>query len=317
MHEVCRMKLSIVATLYQSAPYLNEFYERACAAARQLVGDDFQIVLVNDGSPDNSLDMAIKLTEQDSHVVVVDLSRNFGHHQAMLAGLGHAQGERIFLIDSDLEEEPEWLTGFSVVMTAETADVVYGVQENRKGNWFERLSGEIFYTLFNYLADIDHPRNIVTARLMSRRYVDALLRFREHEMVISCLWVITGFKQCAWSVKKHSKSATTYSLVKKIQHATNAITSFSERPLRMIFYIGLMIFLCSLLYVAYLVFYKLMVGTPMDGWTSVMVSIWLIGGMMITFLGVIGIYISKVFCETKSRPLFIVRKIYEQTTSIY
>ena len=304
------MKLSIVATLYRSAAYINEFYERASAAARQLVGEDFEIVFVNDGSPDNSLDLAVQLTKRDSHVVVVDLSRNFGHHKAMQAGLSQARGERIFLIDSDLEEEPEWLVEFASTMESESADVVYGVQEARKGNWFERWSGELYYTVFNYLANIDHPRNIVTARLMSRRYVDALLQFREREMVISCLWVITGFKQCERTVKKHTGSATTYSLAKKIGHATNSITSFSEVPLRMIFYTGLVILACALLYAGYLVFSKLVLSTPMDGWTSVMVSIWLLGGLIISFLGLIGIYLSKVFSETKQRPSIIIRKIY-------
>ena len=304
------MKLSIVATLYRSAPYISEFYERASASARKLVGEDFEIILVNDGSPDNSLDIAIKFTEQDSHVVVVDLSRNFGHHKAMQAGLAQACGECIFLIDSDLEEAPEWLAEFASTMAAESADVVYGVQEARKGDWFERWSGALYYTVFNYLANIDHPRNIVTARLMSRRYVNALLQFREREIVISCLWVITGFKQCERTVKKCASSPTSYSLAKKIRHATNAITSFSEVPLRMIFYIGLIIFAFALLYAGYLVFCKLILATPMDGWTSVMVSIWLLGGMVISFLGLIGIYVSKIFSETKQRPSTIIRKIY-------
>lgn len=309
------MKLSIVATLYQSAPYINEFYERASASAKRMVGEDYEIVLVNDGSPDNSLELAIRLTEQDSRVVVVDLSRNFGHHKAMLAGLTHACGEHVFLIDSDLEEEPEWLADFASIMASEAADVVYGVQETRKGNWFERLSGEIYYSVFNYLANIDHPRNIVTARLMSRRYVDALLQFREREMVISCLWVITGFKQCARPVKKHGHSPTSYSLAKKIGLATNAITSFSEAPLRLIFRIGLSIFVVAMLYAGYLFFLKLVLGTPMSGWTSVMVSIWLLGGMTISFLGIIGIYLSRIFSETKQRPSFIVRAIHGQSNS--
>ena len=105
------MKLSIVSTLFQSAPYINESYQCVSAAAKRLVGDDYEIVLVNDGSPDNSLDLAIRLTEQDPHVVV-DLSRNFGHHKAMMTGLAHSKGELVFLIDSDLEEEPEWLETF-------------------------------------------------------------------------------------------------------------------------------------------------------------------------------------------------------------
>ena len=124
------MKLSIVATLYQSAPYIDEFHKRASASAKQLLGDDYEIVLVNDGSPDNSLDLAIRLTERDSHVVVVDLSRNFGHHKAMMTGLAHAKGELVFLIDSDLEEEPEWLLSFASAMLDKRCDVVYGVQEN-------------------------------------------------------------------------------------------------------------------------------------------------------------------------------------------
>lgn len=149
---------------------------------------------------------------------------------------------------------------------------------------------------------------------MSRRYVDALLQFREREMVISCLWVITGFKQCAKAVNKRSASATTYNLARKIAHATNAITSFSEAPLRMIFYTGLIIFAGALLYAGYLIFHKLVVATPMDGWTSVMVSIWLLGGMIISFLGLIGIYLSKVFSETKQRPSTIVRAIHGPST---
>ena len=306
------MKLSIVATLYQSAPYIAEFHTRAAAVAEQFAGNDYEIVLVNDGSPDNSLDLAVALTKLDSHIVVVDLSRNFGHHKAMMAGLEQAKGQHVFLIDSDLEEEPEYLPSFASQMERESCDVVYGIQERRKGGWFERWSGEVYYSIFNFLSEIDHPRNIVTARLMTRRYVDALLRFQEREMVISCLWVITGFKQRAHVVKKHMTSATTYSLAKKIEHMTNSITSFSAVPLRMIFYTGLVIFACALLYTAYLVFHKLILAAPLDGWTSVMVSIWLLGGLMISFIGLIGIYLSKVFSETKQRPSTIVRELYGQ-----
>ena len=304
------MKLSIVATLYRSAPYIAEFCLRAGAAASQLVGDDYEIVLVNDGSPDNSLDLAVALTRQNHHVVVVDLSRNFGHHKAMMVGLEHAIGEQVFLIDSDLEEEPEWLLEFSRTLVAESADVVYGVQQQRKGGWFERWSGEAWYTLFNWLCDIDHPRNIVTARLMTRRYLDALLQFRERELEISCLWLITGFKQCEVVVRKHMTSASTYSLAKKIEHATNTITSFSAVPLKLIFYMGLCIFAVALIFAIYLVFNRAVLHHAVDGYTSLMVSIWLLGGMIISFVGVIGIYLAKVFSETKQRPYAIIREIH-------
>ncbi len=302
------MKLSIVTTLYQSAPYINEFYARASAAARLLVGEEFEIILVNDGSPDSSLELAIRLTEQDSHIVVVDLSRNFGHHKAMMTGLAHAKGNLIFLIDSDLEEEPEWLLSFDELMKKDECDVVYGVQERRKGNWFERWSGRWFYLLFNALSGLALPENIVTTRLMTRRYVDALLSHQEREVLIAGLWQITGFDQRAQVVNKHNTSKTTYTLRSKMSLLVNSVTSFSNAPLVSIFYIGVSITLFSFSYLAYLVSYWIFFAKPMSGWTSVMASIWLLGGMVISFIGVIGIYLSKIFSETKQRPYTIIRQ---------
>jgi len=304
------MKLSIVATLYQSADHLAEFHQRATAAARQFAGDDYEIVLVNDGSPDNSLDIAVQLYESDEHVVVVDLSRNFGHHKAMMAGLEHANGERVFLIDSDLEEEPEWLISFSEQMQTDQVDVVYGTQKTRKGGWFERWSGSIYYSILNWLAHVKHPRDITTARLMTRRYVDALLSHKEREIVISFLWIITGFKQSSQTVKKHKASSTTYSILKKVGHMTNAITSFSEAPLKIIFLCGIFIFIVAMANAGVLVVTRLFTSQPVDGWTSIMVSVWVLGGMIISFIGIIGIYLAKIFSETKQRPYVIVREVY-------
>jgi putative glycosyltransferase len=304
------MKLSIVATLYQSAPYIKEFHKRAIATAKQLVGDDYEIVLVNDGSPDNSLDLAIRLTEQDSHVVVVDLSRNFGHHKAMMTGLAHAKGDLVFLIDSDLEEEPEWLEAFERQMKQKGCDVVYGVQERRKGSWFERWSGQWFYRFFKALTGLALPENIVTARLMTRRYVDALLCHQEREVFMAGLWHITGFDQRPQIIKKHNTSETTYTFSRKMSLLVNSVTSFSNAPLVSIFYIGVAISLFALTYIAYLVMHWIFLEKPMSGWTSVMASIWLLGGMVISFIGVVGIYLSKIFSETKQRPYTIVRQIY-------
>ncbi|MBB5020529.1 putative glycosyltransferase [Chitinivorax tropicus] len=304
------MKLSIVATLYQSAPYIGEFYARASDAASQLVGGDYEIVFVNDGSADNSLDLAIRLTEQDSHVVVVDLSRNFGHHKAMMTGLAYAKAERIFLIDSDLEEEPEWLGVFAQKMDLQICDVVYGVQERRKGGLFERWSGQWFYRSFNVLTGLALPENIVTARLMTRRYVNALLSHEEREVFMAGLWHITGFDQCPQVIKKHNTSETTYTFRRKMSLLVNSVTSFSNAPLVSIFYIGVLISLFALTYIAYLVTHWLFLAKPLSGWTSVMASIWLLGGMVISFIGVVGIYLSKIFSETKQRPYTIVRQIY-------
>jgi putative glycosyltransferase len=304
------MKLSIVATLYQSAPHIKEFHERSRSVAQTLVDDEYEIVLVNDGSPDNSLDLAIQLAECDGHVVVVDLSRNFGHHKAMMTGLAHAKGERIFLIDSDLEEEPEYLLNFTRQMESQSCDVVYGVQELRKGSWFERWSGQWFYRIFKALTGMALPENIVTARLMTRRYVAALLRHREREVFLAGLWHITGFDQRPCTITKHCTSETTYTLRGKMSLLVNSVTSFSNAPLVSIFYIGVLISLLALMYIAYLVINWMFLAKPASGWTSVMASIWLLGGMVISFIGVVGIYLSRIFSETKQRPYTIVRQIY-------
>lgn len=304
------MKLSVVATLYQSAPYVDEFHLRASAAAQKLVGNDYEIVLVNDGSPDESLDLAIGLMDHDPHLVIVDLSRNFGHHKAMMTGLAHTKGELVFLIDSDLEEEPEWLETFALLMKQERCDVVYGVQERRKGNWFERWSGQWFYRLFKALTGLALPENVVTTRLMTRRYVRALLRHREREVFMAGLWHITGFRQASLAVRKHNTSETTYTFRRKMSLLVNSVTSFSNTPLVSIFYIGIAISIFALAYIAYLIANWLFLAKPMSGWTSVMASIWLLGGMIISFIGILGIYLSKIFSETKRRPYTIVRQIY-------
>lgn len=304
------MKLSIVATLYRSASYIDEFCSRTSTAARQVVGDDYEIVLVNDGSPDNSLEIAVRLHESNLHIIVVDLSRNFGHHKAMMTGLAHAKGERVFLIDSDLEEEPEWLLSFAEQMQRENCDVVYGVQEQRKGGFFERWSGQWFYPLFQAFTGLALPENIVTARLMTRRYVDALLRHDEREVFMAGLWHITGFDQRAKSIKKHNTSVSTYTLRHKMSVLVNAVTSFSNAPLVGIFYIGVTISMVAVVYTAYLLIFWLFLAKPLSGWTSVMASIWLLGGFIISFIGVVGIYLSKIFSETKRRPYTIIRQIY-------
>ena len=307
------MKLSIVTTLYQSAPYIAEFHRRACAAAGTLAGEDYEIILVNDGSPDNSLDLAVQFAERDPRVVVIDLSRNFGHHKAMMTGLAAAEGEQVFLIDSDLEEEPEWLLDFDAQMRAEAGDVVYGVQQKRKGNYFEQITGSWFYRLFRVLTGIAQPDNIVTARLMSRRYVQALLLHRERELNIGGLWIITGFKQSQQTVRKLSTSPTTYSLSHKFGHLVNAVTSFSSLPLVFTFYAGLVISTSAVFYIFYLAIRYLFISSPPDGYTSIIASTWLFSGLIIFFLGVQGIYLSKLFTEVKQRPYTIIRRIYRSS----
>ncbi|HSB71887.1 MAG TPA: glycosyltransferase family 2 protein [Candidatus Methylomirabilis sp.] len=303
------MKLSIVTTMYRSAPYLLEFYGRVGAAAKTIT-DDYEIVFVNDGSPDDSLEIALKLYRQDARIRIVDLSRNFGHHKAIMTGLAHARGDLVFLLDCDLEEDPEVLERFSETMMATGADVVYGVQGKRAGGFFTRYSGGLFYSLFNLLSSHPVPRNVLTARLMTKRYVANLVQHRDRELFLLGLLAITGFEQVPVICPKHPKGTSVYTLPRKIALFVNAITSFSNTPLVAIFYLGCAISVVSTIAAAYLVARWLFQGLLLAGWASLIVSVWLMGGMTILCLGIIGIYLSKVFIETKERPYTVIRQIY-------
>ena len=304
------MKLSIVTTLFNSEKYIKDFHQRASAVAQKLVDDDFEIIFVNDGSPDRSLEVAVKLTTSHQNVTVIDLSRNFGHHKAMMTGLNYASGELVFLIDSDLEEEPEWLIDFNNQMKKDQCDMIYGVQDKRRGDILERITGILFYKLFRLLTQINQPDNIVTARLMTRRYVKALISHEEREINIGGLWISTGFKQTNRIVSKYSSSPTSYSFGHKLGHLVNAITSFTSLPLVFIFYSGLFISSTSVIYILYLCLRYIFFSQAPSGYTSLISSIWLFSGLIIFFIGVQGIYLSKIFSEVKRRPNTIVRKIY-------
>jgi putative glycosyltransferase len=304
------MKLSIVTTLYKSGAYVEEFHRRASEAAQHIT-DDYEIVMVDDGSPDNSLDIACAIARTDSRVRVVELSRNFGHHKAMMTGLDHSRGELCFLIDSDLEEDPALLGKFFEIMQARDFDVVFGYEESRKGGIVKRKGGEIAWHLIGRLLSIDVPLNHCTVRLMRREYVDALLLHRESNTVIGGLWVITGFRQSGSAIVKGHRKESSYSVLLRLVTLFNAITSFSTVPLSLMVMFGMVVSLVSFAVGFFVILDKLFYSAA-AGWASLIVSIWFMGGIIILCLGVIGIYISRVFVETKNRPYVIVRRIHQR-----
>jgi putative glycosyltransferase len=305
------MRLSVVSTLFRSAAHLREFHRRVSDAAARYAGDDYEVVLVNDGSPDESLAIALHLQAADRHVRVVDLSRNFGHHQAMWSGMKHARGEWVFLIDCDLEESPEWLEVLAAKVQETSADVAFGVQETRSGSLFGRLAGRAYYRLFNVLSSVPIPENLMTIRLMSRRYVDALMQHTEATFVISGLWARTGFLQVPVPFPKGHKRTTTYGFLRRLKLLVHSVTAFSEAPLFMIFYLGTALFASSLLAVVALAVRAVFFGKFLDGWPSLIVSIWFFGGLGVFCQGILGIYLGRVFQEAKRRPVAIVRQVHE------
>lgn len=308
-------ELSVVTTMYRSECYIQEFYTRIVTTLEKLAIEDYEIIFVDDGSPDGSREVALSLYAHDRKVVVVDLSRNFGHHKAIMTGLSYARGNRVFLLDCDLEEEPELLETFTCVMQDRDCDVVFGIQKTRRGGWFNRVSGEIYFRLLNAVSGIDFPRNVLTLRLMTRRYADSLLLHTERELLISGIWHLTGYDQVAVPVVKHSKSPTSYSIPRRIALVLTSVVSYSHRPLYWIFYTGLAMVLFAICYMAFTLSIYLLYGSDVLGYNSIIISLWLIGGFNFLFLGTIGIYIATIFSETKQRPYTIVRDLYRHDSN--
>jgi len=304
-------EISIVATMYRSRSFLETFLAE-CRQAVQAVGcQRYEIVLVNDGSPDDSLDYVLSRRRDISELVVIDLSRNFGHHQAIQAGLRESRGALVFLIDCDLEVRPAALEIFLPKLRQTRADVVYGYQEARKGSWFEQFSGGLFWAGFNRMSDIKVPENLVTERVMTRRFVDALLRMGDYNLFMGGMMSWTGFTQVGVSVGKQQREGqSTYTLLKRVQLMVNAVSSFSSKPLVWLFNAGVVITLASFGYVAYLIVRKLLFDDALLGFTSMMAMMALTLGVVTTGLGLVGIYLGKVFNQVQNRPTYIIRDIH-------
>ena len=297
--------------MYNQAAHVEEFYSRVSETVAKIT-DEYEILFVNDGSSDDSLSIALSLFHEDKKVKVVDLSRNFGHHKAVMTGLSHAMGAYVFLIDVDLEEPPELLGQYWEAFHATPdTDVVYGVQNERRGGWFQKLSGKLFYDLFNLMSPYRLPPNQVTSRLMSRRYVDVLTRYREQVVLFGGLSVLAGFRQLPFKIDKSSTSPTTYGLKAKCALLMNAVTSFSNKPLVFIFHFGSIFFVLAIMYCLYLIFNKIFLGANVEGWTSLIASVWLVGGITTFFLGIIAVYLATIFLEVKARPYTVVKRVYE------
>jgi len=310
-----RPLVSVVSPVYQEEQCIEEFHERVSACLTTLAQQfDHEIVYVNDGSTDRSLELLQTIARDDDHVRVVDLSRNFGHQVALSAGVDHARGDVVVVIDADLQDPPEvipemiekWQKGFKVV---------YGVRVNRAGETrFKLFTSKVYYGLIDRVSEVPLPRQAGDFRLLDRAVVDVLARMPERNRYVRGMVAWTGFAQCAVEYERDPRFAgdTKYTFRKMLHLAFDGITSFSDRPLRLATQLGLIVMTAAFAFAGWVI-----VATIVDpggggrGWPSLMAVVALLGGIQLLCIGVLGEYIGRIYRETKGRPLYVVSEVIE------
>ena len=303
--------LSIVVPCFNEEACLPVLHERLTSAARDAVGDDYEVVLVNDGSRDGSWAIMRQLAGDDTHLLAVNLSRNHGHQLALTAGLDLASGDAILVIDADLQDPPELLGPMLATMREESADVVYGVRKSRAGETaFKRATAHGFYRLLSRATDVDIPLDTGDFRLMSRRALDVLLAMPEQARFIRGMVAWIGFRQVPFAYDRAERlvGETKYPLRKMVRFALDAITGFSSAPLKLASHVGIGLSIGSVLLVLYLI-YAWLTGLSIQGWTSLMLVVVVIGAAQMFVLGLMGEYIGRLYNESKRRPLYIVQEL--------
>ncbi len=297
--------LSVVAPVYNEDATIEEFFSRVCSA---LDGLPFELVLVNDGSTDGSPLILDRVAESDPRVRVVHLSRNFGHQTALTAGLDHATGDAVVMLDADLQDPPELIPTMLDHWRA-GCDVVYAVREHREGESHFKLStARWFYRLFDKLAQVELQHNSGDFRLLDRRALNALLAMRERNRFLRGMTVWVGYTQAAVPYHRDPRYAgeTKYTLSKMLRFSLDAISSFSHRPLQLATLLGFMISTLAFIAVPIVIVLRIL-GSYLPGFSALTIVVLLLGGIELIAIGIIGEYVGRIYDEVKGRPLYLVK----------
>ena len=308
---IARPVFSIVAPVFNEEETLPHFYRRV-VEVMEGIGDSFELVLINDGSQDGSFRTMQELHTRDPRVRVIDFSRNFGHQVAISAGLDHARGNAVIIIDSDLQDPPEVIPQL-VARWKDGAEVVYAQRSMRKGETkFKLLTATAFYRLMARITSVNIPRDTGDFRLLDRRVVDALVKMREHHRFMRGLSAWVGFRQEAVFYERQERYAgtTKYPLRKMIHFSLDAITSFSHLPLELATSLGFLLAGISLLGIVIAIILRIFTGAIV-GQASTLILVLFLGGIQLIFLGIIGEYLGRIYDEVRARPLYIAREILE------
>jgi polyisoprenyl-phosphate glycosyltransferase len=302
------MKISIVIPVFNEASNIPPLYA-ALVPQLESVSMDYEILFVDDGSTDGSVEEIRKLRARTDRVRLLSLSRNFGHQIALTAGIDHASGDAIVLMDADLQHPPalipqlisRWLDGFEVVHTIR--------KTTAESSWPKRATAAAFYRVFRLLSRVDLPSNAADFRLIDRKVADALRGIRERTRFLRGLTVWAGYRSTSISYDAPTRQAgeTKYSPARMLKLAIDALVSFSAAPLHLAVYAGIVLALLGFLYAGYALYARFVTGHVLPGWTSLAILVSIVGGIQLVLMGVIGVYLGKIFEEVKRRPLYLVR----------
>lgn len=303
--------ISFIFPIYNESGNIDLLHDTITKVTSHLP-EDLEFVYVNDGSKDNSLELLKGLAEKDPRVVVVDLSRNHGHQLAVTAGLDIVRGDAVVIMDSDMQDPPEvaleliekWREGY---------DVVYAQRRSRQDGFMKKLTAAGFYRTLNALSDVEIPRDTGDFRLVSKKALDHIRKYREHDRFLRGMFAHAGFKHVAVQFDRHARHAgeTGYPLSKMLKLATDGIMGFSSKPLTLISQTGAAFSVLAFLGIIYALVVRLFFpAQAVPGWTFTVIAILLVGGLQLVMMGIIGSYVGRIYTEVKGRPLYGIQEIY-------
>jgi len=304
-------KLSVIVPCKNEEEVLDKFYERSIKVIKQLTSN-YEIIFINDGSNDKTLDVMLKLSKRDNNILVIDLSRNFGKELALTAGIDASTGDAIVPIDADLQDPPELIKDMWAKWN-EGYEVVYATRTSRQGESFlKKFTAKIFYILMSKIVVINIPKNTGDFRLMDKMVVNALKELRERNRFMKGLFSWVGFKQYSLLYVREPRFAgkTKFKFFKLLDFAVDGITSFTYSPLRIASFLGFITFFFSMVYALFIVIHRLTTQNDISGYASTLVFILFFGGVQLLSVGLIGEYIGRIYEEVKQRPLYLVKQIY-------
>lgn len=305
------IKYSIIIPVFNEEQVIEHTYERL-KIVMDSTGETYELLFINDGSRDSTVDILKRLGETDNHIKVIDFSRNFGHQIAITAGMDFAKGDAVIIIDADLQDPPElilemiekWKSGY---------DVVYAKRTARKGEtFFKKQTAALFYRTLRAMTDIEIPIDTGDFRLIDRKVCEQMQNVHEKNRFVRGLVSWVGFKQTAVEYERDERYAgeTKYPLKRMLKLSIDGITSFSYKPLKMANYLGVALSSIGFIYMLVVLYQKLFTKTTITGWSSIIVIQLFFSGIILMMLGVVGEYIGRIYDEAKNRPLYIVRDVY-------